>query len=249
MTAPNQRELRNTLEMQISHLTLAAPVDDIIDRGNRLRRKRQRGLGVGVVAGGFLVAAGVSIALPSGSSPLVPEAAAWGPSMVNVEPPLLAEAGKQCAHDMRTMGWDMPADTKPIAADTRNGETVAFYRIGKDYGVCTFTGATARALQIRSSTNGDWDELPPDVHVDFISAAYAVQTPGAPTRDGVGAAQVSADTTRVTIDVAGQTLDAAVGNGVAAFWTPDGTSLEQIDDAVLTAYDADGNVLSSTTIA
>jgi hypothetical protein len=250
MTTSNDRELRDTMQTQISHLSLSTPVDEILERGDRRRRRRRRGITAGVLATAVLAATGASITLPSGSTPLVPEAsAAWGPSMVNLAPDLSAEAGKQCARDLRLTGLKMPADTPPIAGDVRNGKTIVVYRVGTDYGACTFTGETARALTIRSSASGRWQELAPGAGVTLISGAFAQPSLDAPTRDGAGVAQVSAETTRVTVDVSGQLLEAAVDNGVAAFWTPDGTSAEEIEGTVLTAYDQAGDVLSSTGIS
>ncbi|MEV7430400.1 hypothetical protein AB0N29_12355 [Nocardioides sp. NPDC092400] len=245
------RDVRGELRAQTSHLTMETPVESILARGDRLGRRRRRAVAGGVVAAAAVGAVGVlgtSVMAPPGSSPLVPEArAAWGPAMVNLPAPEAGETGRECARHVRDLGADLAPGADPVAADTRGGQTVAVYRAGGSYALCTLREEARRGTRLRSAVVGRWDGLRPGADVGLIGLTAASDDPDAPTRDVAGALRVGPGVEQVTVDVDGQVLDAAVGGGVAMFWLPDGLTSPELADVRATAYDADGTELSTTT--
>ncbi len=96
----------NTLEEALrdsaADLALDRPLTDVIARGDRIRRGRQRRLALGGVAAAVVGATALSIALPQQSSPLLPAAnAAWGPELVNMPADDLAAAGRRLPQSAR----------------------------------------------------------------------------------------------------------------------------------------------------
>ena len=122
--------VQRALSDQTAHLHMATPVGDILTRGDSLTRRRRRTLLGGVIVAGVATVSGFSVVASPGSSPLVPQAqAAWGPSMVNLPDSVLDEARRQCAPNVRAMGMTLP--DRPVAADSKNGETLVVYRNDK----------------------------------------------------------------------------------------------------------------------
>lgn len=55
--------------------------------------------------------------------------------------------------------------------------------------------------------------------------------------------QVSDRVDRVTADLGGATYDGTIIDGLVLFWETGSFDRHQVDDAVFTAYDAEGHVL------
>lgn len=241
-----ETDLRSELEARTAHLHLDRPVAAVVARGDRIRRRRRTAVLGGVAAVGAVGALAASALTPPGSSPLAPPAAyaAWGPAMVNLDRATAAEVATTCGADLDDFGFDVAAATA-VAADSRGGDTVAVYRGERRFGVCALAGP-AGELRPRSAVVGRLAPLRPGTHVALMTSTFAQDTLDAPVDDGVGALQVSPRVDRVEVEVAGDTFEAAVGNGVAMFWLPDGLAQADVDAARATAYDGAGEVLSAT---
>lgn len=237
-------DLQSELATQTAHLSMERPAAEILARGERLRRRRRAvlaGSAATVVAVSLL---GASVLTPPGSSPMAPPTAyaAWGPAMVNLDPGDDEAVRARCSRDLGDVGLDLRG-ASPVAADTRDLQTVAVYVVDGRYGFCALNGPVGR-LQPRASVVGRLGELPAGRPLVPVASTFAqAGGPGSPTTDGAGALRVSPAVDRVTVQVAGQVFDAALGGGFAMFWLPDRLSEAQVDAATATAYDADGEVL------
>ena len=248
-------DLHHALDESTETLTLDRSVTDIVARGDRIRRGRRRialGGAAAVVAG----AAALSVALPQGSSPMVPSAqAAWGPNAVNLAAGELDAAGQVCREEFApafAKGWTLPADVPPIAADERNGLAELVYVHDGVIGTCSL----ARDGGGYAPRGGSWDEvetLGPGIHLGFITMTGAIGTPDAqgrliyspdgPVSQAVGILQASDEVKRVEVTVAGTTVEAAVHEGFVFFWLPDGHPQSVVDAATVVAYDSEGSEL------
>ena len=241
-----------------SDLRLHTPLADVVTRGARLRRRR-RGvrLGVGAVV---LVAVGgvVSVALPSGSSPLPTAVAGWGPRLVNLSDTQLADADADCREMFQQTEVDVPGaapvlpyDVAPLAADTRGDTTVLVYRFGGVVNACSLSKGQAFGM-----AGAPWDMILPGHHVHYLtgggtrppvtpSELRASEPPDLPVTDGMEVVRVSDDVARPVLHVAGQDFEARVGDGIAVSWVPQGVHDSDLLAATVTAYDADGGELES----
>lgn len=235
--------LEEALRESTADLTLDRPLDDVVARGDRLRRQRSRRIAVSGVAAAVVGATALSVTLPHDSSPLLPDAnAAWGPALVNLSGDDLAEAGKECRAALSHSAWRIPADAEPIAADLRNGTAVLLYQAGDTVGACTLTPGNP-GFAPRSGSTALWRELPAGIHVELISLSFGSTGLDGPLNHTAGSLRVSDAVDRLVIAVGGESSEARVGNGVAMFWVPDGVSQDELDELAITAYDADGAVL------
>ncbi|WP_244930923.1 hypothetical protein [Nocardioides sp. W7] len=241
-------ELQDQLAAGTAHLTMDRPAAAIVARGDRIRRRRRTSALGGVAAVGVVGAVVASVLMPPGSTPLAPSAyAAWGPAMVNLEPGLATVVGRVCGSELRDFGFEVATAT-PVAADRRDGDTVAVYLGEEHYGICALRGEADR-LQPRSAVTGRLKDLRDGTHADLVTWTFSHATLDSPARDGVGVLQVSPQVDRVSVEVAGESFDAAVGGGFAMFWLPDGLTEAEVDAARATAYAADGEVLSDTPLS
>jgi DNA-binding protein YbaB len=69
---------------------------------------------------------------------------------------------------------------------------------------------------------------------------------GGPVTNLSTVAQVSAEVDRVTADIADEEIEGSVTNGVVLFWVPGTFTVQQVDEAVFTAFDADGDVIDAS---
>jgi hypothetical protein len=237
--------LEEALRDSAGDLALDLPLTDVIARGDRIRRGRQRRLALCGLAAAVVGATALSIALPQQSSPLLPAAnAAWGPELVNMPADDLAEAGDVCRSALDGPGWRIPSGTQPLAAEARDSVAILYFRHGGMAGDCRMVLRDG-AYVVSGASSGRWDELPAGTHVELASMGYSQDRLNAPVRDVAGALQVSDDVASVEIDAGGDIRDATVADGVAMFWLSDGFTMEEVDALTVTAYAADGTVLSA----
>jgi len=242
-------DLHRALHDATEELTLDRSVTDIIARGDQIRRGRRRRITLGCAAAVLAGAAALSVALPQGSSPMVPSAqAAWGPKAVNLSDADLAAANDACRYGFRPSkqsgGYKLPAGVQPVVADERNGLALLVY---------VYAGVQAECSLVRDGggygpRGGAWDEvepLEPGVHVSFVSSNAATGSPDGPVTQAYGVLEVSDDVERLDVTIADETVEAALYEGFALFWLPDGHSQEEYLTTSIVAYDAAGAELAS----
>ena len=239
----------NTLEEALrdsaADLALDRPLTDVIARGDRIRRSRQRRLALGGVAAAVVGATALSIALPQQSSPLLPAAnAAWGPELVNMPADDLAAAGDVCRRQLDGPDWRIPSGTQPLAAEARDSVAILYFRHGGMAGDCRMALRDG-AYAVSGASSGRWDELPAGTHVELASMGYGQDRLNGPVRDVAGALHVSDDVASLEIDAGGDIREATVADGVAMFWLSDGFTMEEVEAMTVTAYAADGTVLTA----
>lgn len=256
--------LHDELAARTAHLSMHRPAETVLARGDRLRRRRHAavvGASGGVAAVAIATALGVSTLAPqeSGSPTPRPTAyAAWGPTMVNLDPDVADDVRRTCARDMDDMGLDITPQTQPVAADTRDGRTLVAYHVGAKYATCQLRAADedtegvpallpAGTLVPVSGSQGRW-ALKPGTHLLSLDVTVAVHRPTGQVSDGAGSLRVSEAVDRVTIEAAGERFEAAVGGGFAMFWLPGELSAAEFDAVTATAYDASGGELASITL-
>lgn len=250
-------DLDEALRTAGADLHLDRPVHAVLARGRRLRRRRHAfGIGAGAVA---LVAAGglVSVALPSGSSPLPTAQAGWGPRMVNLSESDVVEADAHCRSGLDGMKPGLPAGLAPLAADTRGGTTVLVYQFDDLADTCAIGTDDGQPGSTFLSSGFPWNELiPPGHHYHPLTSggtrpAFPLselrdgQSPDLPVTDGIEVLRVSDDVSRLVLHVAGQDFEARVGDGIAVSWVPQGIHDSDILAATVTAYDTEDNELES----
>lgn len=240
--------LEEDLKASLADLTLDRPVDQVIARGQQMRRRRARRGAFGAVAAASVGAAVLSVTLPGGESPLVTAAsAAWGPELVSMQSDDLGAAVRTC-HDMQQeSGWTIPSGLDPVVADLRGDTSVVVYADGDDVASCYAQRHNGRFLPSGASL-GTRQEMPAGANLELVSLSGASGTVDGPVRDGAAVFEVSDAVERVDVTVDGQTVHALVDDGFAALWLPDGIAQSAIDHATVTAYDRSGNVLVDDTV-
>ena len=251
-------DLHQALHDTTEELTLDRPVTDVVARGERIRRRRRR-VTLGGAAAVLAGAAALSVALPQGSSPLVPEAqAAWGPHAVNLTADQIEVANDTCRYGFRPSkkagGYKLPVGAQPIVADERDGLALLVYVVDGVMSTCNLVRDGAGY----APSGGSWDEvepLDPGVHVSFVSANAAIGTPDkkgrliyspdGPISQAYGVLEVSDDVERMDVTIAGTTVEAALHEGFALFWLPDGHSQDEFDATTIVAYDGEGAELAT----
>lgn len=258
-------DLRQALHDTTDELTLDRPVTDIVARGDRLRRGRRRRITLGAAAAVLAGAAALSVALPQGSSPLVSEAqAAWGPHAVNLSDDDIRAANEACRYGFRPSkkagGYKLPAGAQPIAADERDGLALLAYVVDGVMSTCNLV----RDGDGFAPSGGSWDEVEPlhaGTHAAFVAANAAVGTPDEqgrlifdennpdqPIFQVYGVLEVSDDVARVDVTIGGDTVEAAVHEGFAFFWLPDGHTEKEFDATSVVVFDSEGAELQSGNI-
>ena len=257
-------DLHRALHDTTETLTLDRPVTEIVARGDRIRRGRRR-ITLGCAAAVLAGATALSVALPQGSSPLVSEAqAAWGPHAVNLSDDDIRAANEACRYGFRPSkkagGYKLPAGAQPIAADERDGLALLAYVVDGVMSTCNLV----RDGDGFAPSGGSWDEvepLHPGTHAAFVAANAAVGTPDEqgrlifdennpdqPIFQVYGVLEVSDDVARVDVTIGGETVEAAVHEGFAFFWLPDGHTEKEFDATTAVVFDSEGAELQSGNI-
>lgn len=252
MNASTESMVLHALRTSTADVILDRPVDDVLRRGDRLRRRRTRRVTTAVAAAAVIGAAGISLATRSPEPPpLRPAVKAWGAELVNLPPQELQEAGTRCRQAFRGIGMSVPANARPVAADARGRVAIIIWRVDDDIAECTLRREQGE-WQVGGWGGHDWEELSSDEHYSMISlgaGSTQPQDPGSgpgltgPLQNVSGVGRVSDAVDTVLIVVDGRALEATVGKGLALFWMPDGISQEDLDNATVWTYDADGQVL------
>jgi hypothetical protein len=233
-------DLETRLREQATTVELDRPVDDVLRRGDHLRRRRTGALvGAGAAAAVALLAG--SIALPPGSSPVVTSAvASWSGGTTNLTTDELTAISEACAERL-----PIPAGTLPDAAESRSGTVLAYFR--SDGAAVTCVGEElpgGRIEMLRGSTQ-EYTPLPEGTALgdDIRFGASDPGVEGGPVTGLWAVDEISAQVDRVTAKIGGETYDGTIIDGVTLFWVTGGFERDQVDDAVFTAYDAQGQVL------
>lgn len=252
MNASTESMVLHALRTRTADVILDRPVDDVLRRGDRLRRRRTRRVTTAVTAAAVIGAAGISLATRSPEPPPVrPAVKAWGAELVNLPTPELKEAGGRCREALRGIGISVPANARPVAADARGRVAIIIWRVDNDLAECTLSREQG-GWQVGGWGGHDWEELSSDEHYSMITLSAGStepQDPGSgpgltgPLQQVSGVGRVSDAVESLLIVVDGQTLEATVGKGLALFWMPDGISQDDLDNATVWAYDVDGRVL------
>jgi hypothetical protein len=235
-------DLEHRIRASAATLTMGRPVDDILAHGDRLRRRRRRGV-LGAGAAVAVAAVGASIVLPPGSNPVVTSAvASWSGGRTNLTPKQLQEISDECLHGNHAEG-SFPDGTLPVAAELRDDTVLAYFRHGDTELRCRGDVQGDDVARAGGFT-GSYQPLPPGT--DLGALEYGFSDPGVEGGPVTGlwdVSPVSDDVAGVTAEVGGKTYDAGVVDGVALIWISDRVTPEQADHLVLTAYDAQGKVL------
>lgn len=236
-------------------LHLNRPVDDILGRGDRLRRRRTAlatgggALAVlavigGVAASGVLASGGAEDGNPDPAAVATTSRASETPKDRAAAPDL-----SQFAEDCLTTFPGAPSDarfpdgTAPNAAAAFPGSALALFAAKGESSLCVGAENEGRYL-VSGMAGGDWDPLSPGQHLSK-ALGWGLET-GEQDDEIVAvhtAVAISSDVDRVVAKIGGRTFEAAIDNGYALV-RADGrfTDLE-LADASLVAYDAAGTEL------
>ena len=248
-------DIEQRLRESADTVAMNRPVDDILTRGDRLRRRRTRGMMAGVGAAAAMTALAASLVLPPSSSPLLtPAVASWSGGPTNLSAEELEAITDACLKgedapidDDFPRSGSIPEDTLPLAAESREGTVLAFFRHGDAEASCvakrTADGAIGSAGLL---VDEDTTTLPAGTDLDrHIGFGYSDPGEfGGPMKDLWTIGEVSSRVERVTANVGGESFEGAIVDGVALFWVSEAFTPEQVDNAVFTAYDSTGLVLA-----
>jgi YD repeat-containing protein len=229
-----------------STVMLHRSVDDVLRRGDQLRRRRTAGmLAAGAVAAVALLAG--SIALPPGSSPVVGRAvASWSGGSTNLTPGELRAISHVCLTQQPAgpIG-PVPPGTMPIAAESRNDTFIAYFRNGATELTCLTTRRPDGSMRLTTLSATDYAPLSRGADLGD-DTGFGYRDPGVmggPIADAYAADEVSRRVARVTAQVGSKTYEGTILDGVVLFWVTHPDSRRHVDNAIITAYDARGRVL------
>lgn len=247
-------DLRRELEARTAHLHLDRPVEAVLARGDRIRRRRRTAVLGGVVGVGLVAALG-AVTLDPDRDPEVrpPSYADDATASADAAPTISPEAARRvCGRDV-DLRRVISAATVPVATGlSGDGRATLVYHVGDDAVVCHVRAAdelvegvpeqVAEGTLLVSATNLiDWT-LDPGTDVGFV---HILQTRHLQrVVEGDGAVRVSAAVQRVVITAAGRRSEAIVEDGFALFWLTEELSAAEFEAATLTAYDDAGEVLA-----
>lgn len=234
-------DLETRLREQTGTPGLDRPVDDIFRRGDRLRRRRA-GAVVGAGAAAAVAVLAGSVALPPGSSPVVTSAvASWSGGTTNLSGDELRAVSDACLAGQSAI----PEGTLPLAAESRDGTVLAYFRGAGTQATCV-ADQSADATQMVSRWEHAYAPLPQGTDLgDDVRFGYSDPgDEGGPVTGLWTADEVSGRVARVSAEIGGSTYDGTVVDETSLFWLADGFNADQVDDAVFTAYDAQGHVLA-----
>lgn len=236
-------------------IAMSRPVEDILARGDRLRRRRSRGLAIGIGAAATVGALAASVALPLGSNPVVaPAVASWSGGETNLSAEELQAITDAClkgepspAYSIIPRSGSIPDDTLPTAAESRDGTVLAYFRHGDaqascvgDVGADGTVGSAGLLVEENVTPLPAGTDLDPHIGLGFSDPGVE----GGPVNELWTVNRVSSRVDRVTVEIAGQTFEGTVLHGVVLFWISESFTFEQVNDAVFTAYDSHGRVLT-----
>jgi hypothetical protein len=233
-------DLESFLREQATTVALDRPVDDVLRRGDRLRRRRTAALAGAGAAAAIAVLAG-SIALPPGSSPVVGSAvASWSGGTTDLTTDELAAISNACGERL-----PIPSGTLPDAAEARNGTVLAYFRLDGTRVTCVGEERPGGRIEMLRGSTQDYTPLPAGTalggEIRFGASDPGVE--GGPVTGLWTVDEVSAQVDHVTAEIGSETFDGTIIDGVTLFWLTGSFSRDQVDDAVFTAYDAQGQVL------
>jgi hypothetical protein len=228
---------------------LSQSAADVMGRGDQLRRRRGKRLSLGATAlalAGVSAMAGVN-SLGNQERPLAdpgPEQGT-GLKLVNLSQPALDAATKRCA---ATDPGLAQAGT-PVAAITTGKLTSVTYHSGSTMYTCELT----EGEKYGTVMFGPWDsqtygkgarlESYGFVTADMI-AADDVPDPAGPHMTGFGF--VDPDVVSVEAEIGGQTVPAAVEDGMFALWSSEPFTTEDFNNATLVATRSNGEEIVSS---
>ena len=140
----------------------------------------------------------------------------------------------------------IPDGTLPLAAESREGTVLAYFRGGGTQASCV-ADQSSDATRMVSRWEHGYAPLPQGTDLgDDIRFGYSDPgDEGGPVTGLWTADEVSDRVARVSAEIGGATYDGTIVDGTTLFWLTDSFSADQVDDAVFTAYDAQGRVLTS----
>lgn len=248
-------DIEQQLRESANPMAMNRPVDDILARGDRLRRRRSRGLAVGLGAAASVAVLGASLAMPPGSTPVVPAAvASWSGGETNLSAKELEAITDAClkgapspAYSVAPRSGSIPDDTLPTAAESRDGTVLAYFRHGDAQASCIgdmdadgTVGSAGLLVDENVTPLSAGTDLDPHIGFGFSDPDEM----GGPVTDLWTVNRVSSRVDRVSVEIAGETFEGTVVDGVVLFWISESFSFEQVNDAVFTAYDSHGRVLT-----
>ena len=144
-----------------------------------------------------------------------------------------------------------PAEVRPCRRSTRRWPIPATGRPCSSTGTPTTTPC-ARSSEDEdgkehpvSSNAGDWHPLPAGQHFGSYGFTFGSGLRGEPTPDAPGAFLITDDVARLVFHIAGQDVEARVGEGLAVVWLPAGVRQRDVTESSATAYAEDGTEIDS----
>lgn len=236
-----EQEIRDAGADQV----LQRPLAEVLARGDRLRRRRVRGMTVGALAVVVCAAVGGSLVVEPGSSPLVTSAvASFSGPRTNLTADELTRLNEACLATPQGEGG-LPRDKLPVAAEERDGRYLAYYRHGAANGACSARAAADGTIRVTGMGSGTSARpLSGDQALALVVLGYADSGDGSRAEELHAVAQVSEAVRRVTLQVGDETFEGSLAAGAAFFWVTDQRFTEaEAGAAALTAYDAAGRVI------
>jgi hypothetical protein len=210
-------DLEEALRTTGSDLTLQLPVADVLARGARIRRRRNRGRIAGAAA--VLALCGVATVLVGTSDSTSP-----GPVAT-----LRSSPEEQCRQTVVDEA-PVPDGVTPVLTSAHDSEVAVIFRYDGRYAACVSRPRHGAWLADEGSS-GPWRPMGQRA---YRATAFSTTL----------VVQVSEDVVRVTLEVGGTVAEADIQGGYAVVWFPTAaTHDEVVEDGVVTAYDADGAVL------
>lgn len=252
MSSDIEQSLRGTADS----MTMDRPLAEVLERGDRLRRRRAATRVLAGAATGALVVAGVGVGLTTlvdraagdtsigpADSPGAQAPSNWSGGRTDLSDNELSEVRAECLTGEARLLTRTPEESDPIAVEQRGDNVAAQYVHDGTSTTCILKRSDDGGLRLVGVSDSA-DEAPPGGDAAIVESGGGNQGPLIWVTG-----RVSDEVSRVTITVAGETFDGGVVEGRALFWLPDGTPWNDVfgsrtsGGSVLTAYDDLGDVL------
>lgn len=255
-------DLDEALRSAGADLRLDRPLTEVLDRGQRLRRRRYGARAAAVAAVVVVACAGTAAVLrPSADAP--PDDASVAHEPVVRDEPLVTLTPDQLAADDATCREStssrLPAGLLPVVAHRRDGTSLLYYRFDERFRLCTVDRDPDGLVIGSGGTSGRWRPVPSGetysslsfgmepVEVDPAAASGDLDL-GALVAHASAAFVVTEDVARLVLHAGGEEFEATIAGEVAMVWLPDGQlSVGDTGDATVTTYGGDGEVLEEGT--